>query len=235
MSRLTLDSPIVKAVPGYYEPFVWPEGQFHPLEQPIARVDEGLLPLLERRRTKRSFNALSKTELSELLWRCARTQAVADSEYGFELERRPALSAGAIHPIHILIDHNATGNWRRYDSRRHGLHDIPGASELFAQFDQQCEATLRIGQGTRLLLAAEPGKTFAKYEQGESLIWRDAGVLLAMMAMVAEALGCAFCPLGITGEPWASHLAPTGILSGVGVALLGGADDLRQLAASPAP
>lgn len=224
MSKISLDSPIVSAVPGYYEPFVWPEAQFHPFEQPVARADEGLLHLLERRRSKRSFNVLSETELSELLWRCARTQAVADSEYGFELEHRPALSAGAIHPIHILVDHHASGNWQRYDSRRHGLHEIPSASELFTPMDQQSEATLAIGQGTRLLLVAEPGKTFAKYQQGESLIWRDAGVLLAIMAMVAEALGYTFCPLGITGEPWASRLAPTGILSGVGVALVGGAD-----------
>ncbi|KPY55906.1 hypothetical protein [Pseudomonas syringae] len=224
MSKISLDSPIVSTVPGYYEPVVWPEALFHPLKQPVVRADAGLLHLLERRRSKRSFNALSKTELSELLWRCARTQAVADSEYGFELERRPALSAGAIHPIHILVDHHATGSWQRYDSRRHGLHDIPGSSELFAKMNQQCEATLAIGEGTRLLLVAEPGKTFAKYQQGESLIWRDAGVLLAIMAMVAEALGCAFCPLGVTGEPWASQLAPIGILSGVGVALIGGSD-----------
>ncbi len=224
MSRISLDSPIVRAVPSYYEPFVWPEGQFRPLEQPVARVDAGLLHLLNCRRSKRSFNALSKAELSELLWRCARTQAVADSEYGFELEHRPALSAGAIHPIHILVDHHSTGSWQRYDSRLHGLHDIPGTSVLFENLNQQCEATLANGEGTRLLLVAEPGKTFAKYQRGESLIWRDAGVLLAIMAVVAEALGCAFCPLGITGEPWASRLAPTGILSGVGVALIGGAD-----------
>lgn len=224
MSKISLDSPIVSAVPGYYEPFVWPDAQFHPFEQPVARADAGLFNLLERRRSKRSFNVLSEIELSELLWRCARTQAVADSEYGFELEHRPALSAGAIHPIHILVDHHASGNWQRYDSRRHGLHEIPGASELFTPMDQQSETTLAIGQGTRLLLVAEPGKTFAKYQQGESLIWRDAGVLLAIMAMVAEALGYTFCPLGITGEPWASRLAPTGILSGVGVALVGGAD-----------
>lgn len=223
MVWISLDSPTVNEEPSHYAPFAWPEGEFHPLAEVSDRSDVGLFHLLEHRRTKRSFAALSDTDLSQLLWRCARTQAIADSEYGFDLERRPALSAGAIHPIHILVDHHATGDWKRYDSRRHGLHDVPGASLLFAELQLQCDKTLAVGAGTRLLLVAEPGKTFAKYHRGESLIWRDAGVLLAMMAMVAEALGCAFCPLGITGEPWVSQLAPPGILIGVGVALIGGA------------
>ncbi|MCE7521198.1 hypothetical protein LZG37_23980 [Halomonas titanicae] len=223
MVWISLDSPTVNDKPGHYLPFAWPDGQFYPLPEVSARSDVGLLYLLERRRTKRSFEVLSDTELSELLWRCAHTQAIADSEYGFELERRPTLSAGAMHPIHILADHHGTGNWQRYDSRRHGLHDIPGSASLFKELQQQCDKTLTVGAGTRLLLVAEPGKTLAKYQQGESLIWRDAGVLLAMMALVAEVLGCAFCPLGVTGEPWASQLAPPGVLTGVGVALIGGA------------
>ncbi|MBI6799218.1 hypothetical protein [Pseudomonas syringae] len=226
MIRISPDSPSVSRTPDHYDPLVWPEGHFEPLEQVPTRSDAGLLHLLGRRRTKRSFKALSDTELSELLWHCARTQATADSDYGFELELRPALSAGAIHPIHILVDHHATGSWQRYDSRQHGLHHIPEASSLFADLSLQCEETLAVELGTRLLLVAEPGKTLAKYQRAESLIWRDAGVLLAMTALVAEAIGCAFCPLGITGEPWASRLASPGILTGVGVALIGGAGEL---------
>lgn len=225
MAWINLNSPSVREEPGHYLPFLWPEGDFHPLAKVSDRSDIGLLHLLGHRRTKRSFAPLSEADLSQLLWRCAHTQALADSEYGFELERRPTLSAGAIHPIHILIDHHATGCWQRYDSRHHGLHDLPEASSLLAELRLQCDSTLAVGPGTRVLLVAEPGKTSAKYQNCESLIWRDAGVLLAMMAMVTEALGCTFCPLGITGEPWASQLAPTGILTGVGVALVGGLPD----------
>lgn len=87
---------------------------------------------------------------------------------------------------------------------------------------EQCQQTLPSEQATRLLLVAELGKTAAKYQHGESLIWRDAGALLAVMAVVAEALDCVLCPLGITGEPWASRLAPPGVLTGVGLVLVGG-------------
>jgi hypothetical protein len=72
-----------------------------------------------------------------------------------------------------------------------------------------------------LLFVGEPGKTFSKYNHATSLVWRDAGVLIGHMALVAESLGLNFCPLGITGEPWVSELDKQGKLVGVGVALLG--------------
>ncbi len=74
---------------------------------------------------------------------------------------------------------------------------------------------------TIVLLAAEPGKTLAKYENGASLVWRDAGALLATMAFAAHSLGMNFCPLGITGERCVRSLDPHRRLVGVGVALLG--------------
>lgn len=76
-------------------------------------------------------------------------------------------------------------------------------------------------RATRILFLSEPGKTLGKYQNGCSLIWRDAGALLGVMALTATAQGLNFCPLGITGEPWASNLAEQGKLAGVGFALLG--------------
>jgi nitroreductase len=55
-----------------------------------------------------------------------------------------------------------------------------------------------------IALAAESGRTAAKYENAESLIWRDAGIALGYMSIVAEALGLTFCPLGVLGEPYVS-------------------------------
>ncbi|MBH3399785.1 nitroreductase [Pseudomonas fluorescens] len=222
MEWIKLGSPTVRAEPGYYQPFTWPDGTFHALPEIEDVCDKGILNLLDHRRTRRTFNALSKGQLGQLLWRCARTQAIAESDYGFDLELRPAPSAGAIHPIHILIHLPGASNWLRYDSRRHGLVEISGSVEAFAGLIEQCHDALPTEKATRLLLVAEPGKTRAKYQYGESLIWRDAGALLAVMAVIADALDYSFCPLGITGEPWAGRLAPAGVLTGVGVALVGG-------------
>lgn len=222
MTRICLGSPSVRDEPHYYLPFSWPDGAFHALPVAEDPGDVGILNLLEHRRTKRTFNGISDSQLGQLLWRCAHTQAIADSDYGFDLEQRPTPSAGAIHPIHILVHRQDADNWRRYDSRRHGLVDVLRSREVFEGLDEQCNQTLPATDATRILLLAEPGKTSAKYQHSESLIWRDAGVLLAVMALIAEALDYSFCPLGITGEPWADRLAPSGILMGVGVALVGG-------------
>lgn len=217
-----LSSPTVRPEPGHYQPHTWPDGRFHALPEVEGVGDRDIFYLLDSRRTRRTFEALSDYQLSQLLWRTSRTQAVAESDYGFDLELRPTPSAGAIHPIHVLAHLPGAATWCRYDSRRHGLIEIPGSLEALEGLAEQCQHTLPSEQATRLLLMAEPGKTSAKYQHVESLIWRDAGALLAVMGVVAEALDCAFCPLGITGEPWASQLAPSGVLTGVGLALVGG-------------
>ena len=72
-----------------------------------------------------------------------------------------------------------------------------------------------------MVLVAEPGKTAAKYANSESLVWRDAGVLLGYMSVVAEALGLGFCPLGITGQAYVSALSADARLTGVGLAVVG--------------
>lgn len=222
MEWLKLGNPTVRNEPGHYQPFTWPDGKFHALPQIEDVGDEGILNILDHRRTRRAFRPMTEDQLGQLLWRCARTQSIAESDYGFDLEQRPTPSAGAMHPIHILVHVSCASNWQRYDSRRHGLFEIPGSVQTFAELEEQCNNTLPSEQATRLLLVAEPGKTYAKYHNGESLIWRDAGALLAIMCVIAEVLDYSFCPLGITGEPWASQLAPAGVLTGVGVALVGG-------------
>ena len=63
----------------------------------------------------------------------------------------------------------------------------------------------------------------ASYLHPESLAWRDSGVLIAMHALVAEYLGYAYCPLGITGVDEAQYLSDQREFMGVGLALVGSA------------
>lgn len=73
-----------------------------------------------------------------------------------------------------------------------------------------------------MLLVAEPGMYAAKYQACESLVWRDAGVLVGYLSLVAEVLGLDFCPLGSTGGSALGYLDQQPQLLGVGVALVGG-------------
>ncbi len=60
--------------------------------------------------------------------------------------------------------------------------------------------------GVILWFAAQFARTRAFYEQADSLVWRDAGALVATVALLAETLDLACCPLGVTGEPLLSQV-----------------------------
>ncbi len=64
-----------------------------------------------------------------------------------------------------------------------------------------CEAAL-------VLFLADAAKTEAAYDDAESLIWRDAGTLLATLHLAATASGLGFCPLGVLGHAAARVLFP---------------------------
>lgn len=172
------------------------------------------------RRTRRSFSALDARQFSTLLTLTCRVQQVGDTELGFPLTRRPAPSAGAIHPIHLILLEPGTSDWQRYDPFRHALVNVP--TSVDAQHVRRAmDEVLAAPSATLLLLAAEGAMTAAKYDHPCSLVWRDAGVLLGWLSMAAEALGLSFCPLGVTGEPWTSRLLDQPGLMGVGAAIVG--------------
>lgn len=226
---VSLGKPHPKGEPEVYTPFAWPDGcvrVFNDNPEPsfeasAISVAQEVFQVIERRRSRKTFAPLKGNDLSELLRRSARTLATAPSALGFELEQRPAPSAGAIHPIHVLLKLPDEVEWCRYDSRSHALIDCPGSGGLFEELSAEIETSLPSSSATKLLLVAEPGKTQAKYNDASSLVWRDAGALLGIMAVVAEALSLHYSPLGITGDPWVSRLGPDGVFAGVGVAVVG--------------
>ncbi|POY79700.1 hypothetical protein BKM09_013335 [Pseudomonas amygdali pv. morsprunorum] len=128
-----------------------------------------------------------------------------------------------MHPIHVVVKRPGNARWWLYEPKTHQLLELKHApAKLSSLYDLSLQV-LQGDQAIRFLFLAEPGKTLGKYQDGASLIWRDAGALLGVMALTAAAQGLTFCPLGITGEPWASTLTDQGKLAGVGLALLGSA------------
>ncbi|WP_371867833.1 nitroreductase family protein [Pseudoduganella rivuli] len=173
------------------------------------------------RRSNRTFGPLSLMDLSALLWYSCRSVAQRPSGLGFDLSFRPAPSAGAIHPIHVLACSQEQNIWQRYNPVRHQLIEVPDRLLPPQSAMTEISPALPIQKGTILWLAAEVGKTASKYENIASLIWRDAGALLAHLGLAASSLGLNFCPLGATGAKWGTALDETKLICGVGVALVG--------------
>lgn len=203
-----------------HEPIKWPAGSTLRLKQPQLSKGPTAVDLLRCRRTSRQFSGASPSELASWFELSCRVQQCQGSDLGFDLTRRPAPSAGAIHPIHVVLAWPDGSNWHRYDAFDHAL--VSFASQVDPQaVHAQMQEVLQAPKATLVLLAAEVGRTEAKYEHAASLVWRDAGALLATMALAAQALSLAFCPLGVTGEPWVGRLLEQQGLVGVGAAFVG--------------
>lgn len=232
MTWKDLGNPHPRPEPVPYTPLEWSEGKALAFEECVPAMDrrENLLAftaaaisfasLVESRRTRYGFGALSLPTLGTLFNLTNRVLLQGSDQYGFALSQRPAPSAGAIHPIHV-ITHLPCSPWlHRYDPFAHLLREVYCDVDIL-QLRDAMNSVVDGGEGLLLMFVAEPGRTFAKYAQASSLVWRDAGVLQGYFSMAAEALGLNFVPLGVTGEPWAGQLIQQAGLAGVGVAFVG--------------
>lgn len=218
MTWINLGNPRPKQQPDRYDIFNWNVGERISLDIPHNQSSDSLASIIERRRTLRTFKEVQPDVLGALFWTITREQEIGSDFAGFNLSRRPVPSAGAVHPIHILISDRKNNRMLRYNPSFHTLESIaPLGSELLEQAN---EAT-NLQNGELIIFIAEPGKTQAIYHEAESLIWRDAGVLLGFFSLVAPIFNLNFCPLGLTGESFALSLDKQGRLHGVGVAILG--------------
>lgn len=222
MKWIDLGNPRPRVEPTPYQPITWESLAETPLPTLINAPEhrDSFIAVALRRRTRRTFAALSLDQLGALMTLTCRTQRVASSDLGFPLSQTPCPSAGAIHPIHVLLIRPDDERCYRYDPYQHALHNIPCRLDVRQVMDSM-QDVLPAPAATLLLFVAEPGMTASKYEAAESLIWRDAGVQLGLFAMASEALGISFCPLGVTGEPWVGQLIDQPGLAGVGAAFVG--------------
>ncbi len=217
----TLGNPVPRQDPRPYTPWQWPVVHSIALPAALGAVSQWLeVPL--QRRSRRDFAAIDMQALSTLLWHTVHCQRTAESSMGFSLQQRPVPSAGAIHPVHLLIQLPLEGGqWARYNAMTHALDVLGNASNVLQGLCEEACQVIRTRPGSLLLFVAEPAMTAAKYENPCSLIWRDAGIMQGALAIAAEALALNYCLLGITGDPWVGRLSEKCHLVGVGLAALG--------------
>lgn len=214
--------PRPRLTPNKYSPFPWPAGgEVTRLSPAPAQLMVDVVQVLQNRQSRRLLRNLPLTQLGHLLWLSCRTHSLRTSDYGFDQQFRPHPSAGAMHPIHLICQRSTGMPWEHYDPLEHSLVIVPG-SEGYAQEARAKAAHILPSDGAVLLgLVAEAGKTGAKYENEQSLVWRDAGVVLGYLSLIAEALKLGFCPLGMTGDAYIAPISAQDRLQGAGLALIG--------------
>lgn len=222
MSITTLKSPRPKTEIDQTAPFKWPVKSTKRLERMPPTTGQEFRDVLSNRQTRRSFGAANETELSELLYLANRTISRYRNEAGVDIEHRPAPSAGGLHAIHCLVHQPFDSDWSRYDPFHHQFERLSIASNLVNALPKKARDFFPNASSASVIwYVADMTRLGASYIHPESLAWRDAGVLNAMHALVAEYLSYAYCPLGITGVDEAHCLSSQRKLMGVGVALVG--------------
>lgn len=192
------------------------------LDIPGERKSVNLFKVLATRQTRREFFKLEVVDLAEFLWYTAKTARIQRRTPPPDWEHRPFPSAGGCHVTQILVISPSLGaNYCGfYDHRAHGLRLIEVDHVLSKILDQISEV-LPFQDGTLIFFAADPSRISGYYTNWESLVWRDAGVLIGGFSVVAEALDLNFCPLGVSGSEQIKLLLEGSAYLGVGVCILG--------------
>jgi len=218
MEWIDLGVPRPKEQPELYQPVKWDSEEVISLAMTKPNLTASVGAVMNRRRSSRRLESMPLSSLADLLATVSQVRDRLDTPYGFSIERRPTPSAGAIHPIHIVVEGPGIP-WSHYEAKSHALSRLSNG-HLLEPLGSACAEIIDAPNAWTLLFIAEPGRTAAKYAFAQSLVWRDAGVLQGTLAIAAEALDIGFCLLGLTGEPWASMLSENRLI-GVGVALAG--------------
>lgn len=202
------------------------------LATPSTAIERPFVDVLEGRQSMRSFGQLPFESLSTLLWYSAHTYSSRREVSGFLWQHRAAPSAGGRHPIDILVVDCSTSARIAllYDPVSHSMRPLSEGKRVGQGLYCLVDEIVAVQQATMLWFVAQPARTVSKYLNAESLVWRDVGALLAVIVLVAEALGLNCCPIGATGDPWLSAaIECDGALHGAGGCLVGSpVYDLQQ-------
>lgn len=209
----------------HFGPTKWAKGKF---PQPAARKpnypgtpvalpapdlatlrtqDPTLTAVIEDRISVRAFddaNPITLEQLSELLYRTARTRGARSESEGEELLSRPYPSGGSVYELELYpVVRNVAGlapGMYHYDSFEHVLRPVADAgSTAVKQLLKSTSATLEGGAEPQVLLVmgARAGRVMWTYEQvAYSAILKHVGVLMQTIYLAATAMGLGACAQG---------------------------------------
>jgi SagB-type dehydrogenase family enzyme len=167
---------------------------------PISIGSIEFFDVLHRRNSAPPLRVLTHSALSLLLWHAAAITSTAKDAAGRPVRRRAVASAGGIHPIDIYVEDDVNVVMR-YNPLRHCLEIVPAVSRnQWRRKRSEVARAMRGKGGTMILLVADVAAVAARYRNHESLVYRDAGCMIATIQLTAEALGLSCVPLGFLGE-----------------------------------
>lgn len=190
-------------------------------EQPLVNFAE----VLEVRKSSRDFGPISIFQLSEVLFLSSRVKVHVTNENGYVLNHKPFPSAGARHPIDIFISSKTLFQNNKllfYDGDNHVLKALNIDENVCTQLmTHLLESFPNSEEATIIWFIAFPQKTAAKYDNYESLIWRDIGALANTIHLTCTFFGLNSCISGTLGYPYISKIFEGYTIQSGGAILIG--------------
>lgn len=217
---MTLQPPFPRSKSIRLKRFVPQMGDRMYLPPPSNPTSRNFFEVVASRRSSRELALLDKEHLGALLWYSFRISAMSAPKAEYPFRQSPTPSAGGLQSQNILVQTSQTG-LLFYDPVSHSLSAIADSVSISTALFESAMRVIPAPQATALWFAGDEALLSSKYENAESLLWRDSGCLAATLSVVAEALDINACILGITGEPYLSDFF-NGNLSGFGGIVLGG-------------
>ena len=191
------------------------------LPRPEVKANKSFFKVLAARASRRSFAQLSDDKLAAFLWYSAKALTMNQGPHNIFCQHRFVPSAGGLHPIDLIVIDVHEQSASVYDPIAHALCKLEATEEKVAAFLAYSQEVLDPGSGTIIWFAARPEKISAKYTHELSLIWRDAGALIASMYLIAEAIGLNCCALGNLGSYELQILTDNSSVIGTGGCIIG--------------
>jgi SagB-type dehydrogenase family enzyme len=202
-------------------PFVYPTIGKTLLSRGFAKSNLSFLDVFLSRRSINDLSGITILKLSEVLYYSCKTQYILVDESGFLLSKRASPSAGALHPIDILVSPSPLSGIRNlsfYNPTDHSLNELKIEKEILQEFFTEVNDNVRLNDASLIWFSIQPEKTSSKYDNSESLIWRDTGALLYCIQITCTYLGLSSCPLGtLAANTFHSLFATQSLIPGGGI------------------
>jgi SagB-type dehydrogenase family enzyme len=179
------------------------------MTRPDSLEPMNLWDIVVGRNSRREFQKLSIEQISQVLWLSAKVNTVSVQSNGFVLSHRRSASAGARHPIDIIILSPILDSFKSlyyYNPFEHTLNKLILDNALIAKFKEHLNLIFDISDATIVWFIAHSDRTEAKYDNPLSLVWRDAGALIHSVQIACTGCSISSCPVGSLGEPFISQL-----------------------------
>lgn len=180
-----------------FTPFVYQIKSRQLLNRNFNSPQKDFLSTIFERRSSRDFSKLTLIQLEELLFNSCKISSIDLDDSGFLKSKRVVPSAGARHPVDLLIslpDDSRSLNY--YNPLDHSLSELLLEQNKLSNFFCNINENLPIENACIIWFSIQTNKTASKYNNPSSLYWKDTGAIMYAIQIMATYLELKSCPIG---------------------------------------